>query len=231
MSVFKIEYQFVSQEGGEASFPLEFDAEHMLPLSAPTENPPAWTDLDFQKCVHCPLSADQHKSCPAAVSLIKVIEWCSNMDSFGEIELKVITAERTISAKTTAQRGIMALLGLLLASSGCPETAFLRPMARFHLPLASEIETGYRVVSMYLLAQFFVEKAGKTPDYALDKLRAQYQSLRKVNLGLGARLRKAAPNDSSANAVILLDCFASAMPYIIEDAVIELGDLFAGYTA
>ena len=231
MSVFKIEYQFISQEGGEAKFPLEFDAERMLPINQPSERLPAWTDLGVEKCVHCPLSLDEHKSCPAAVSLVNVIAWCAYMSSFTEIELKVITEERTTISKTTAQRGLMSLLGLLLASSGCPETAFLRPMARFHLPMATEIETSYRVVSMYLLAQFFVGKSGKQPDHLLTELRTHYQSLRKVNQGLGARLRQAAPNDSSANAVILLDCFASAMPYLIEDDLEDLSEIFSGYTA
>jgi hypothetical protein len=34
----------------------------------------------------------------------------------------------------------------------------VKPMARFHLPLASEEETIYRATTMYLLAQYFLRE-------------------------------------------------------------------------
>ena len=34
--------------------------------------------------------------------------------------------------------------GLIMATAGCPWTDRLRPMARFHLPFATEAETVYR---------------------------------------------------------------------------------------
>ena len=45
------------------------------------------------------------------------------------------------------------VLGLIMATAGCPWTDRFRPMARFHLPFASEAETVYRSVCMFLLAR------------------------------------------------------------------------------
>ncbi len=56
-------------------------------------------------------------------------------------------------AETTAQQAMSSVLGLIMATAGCPWTDRLRPMARFHLPFASEAETVYRSVCMFLLAR------------------------------------------------------------------------------
>jgi Domain of unknown function (DUF6901) len=52
--------------------------------------------------------------------------------------------ERSYFKKTTMQKGIVSLLGILLVSSGCPVMAKLRPMVRFHLPFASMLATTFR---------------------------------------------------------------------------------------
>jgi hypothetical protein len=229
MNTWHIEYRFTSASGKTAVFPLDFDAESMQPLNTARPSAPDWTALDAHRCTHCPLHAESAPQCPAALRLADLLDWCSGLDSFEPMELTVITSERAITAKTTAQRAISSLMGLLLATSGCPETAFLRPMARFHLPLASELETVYRAVSMYLLAQFFIERKGVPADFDLEGLRQRYQGLRQVNLGLCKRLRQAASSDSSPNAIVLLDCFAQALPDMIDNALSELEPLFAPY--
>jgi len=43
------------------------------------------------------------------------------------------------------------------------------------------------------------------------------------------RLRSASEKDSAANALVLLDLFAKAVPYAIEDSLEEVRYLFAPY--
>ena len=62
--------------------------------------------------------------------------------------------------ETSAQQAMSSVLGLIMATSGCPWTDRLRPMARFHLPFASEAETLYRSVGMFLLARELVGADG-----------------------------------------------------------------------
>lgn len=75
------------------------------------------------------------------------------------------------------QRGLSSLLGLILATRDCTYTRYFRPMARFHLPLASEEETIYRAASMYLLAQYLRANDGKQVDINLTRSAEIYKLL------------------------------------------------------
>jgi hypothetical protein len=141
----------------------------------------------------------------------------------------VTQPEREIHSKVSAQRAVSSLMGLLIATCGCPDVAWLRPMARFHLPLATEEETIYRATSMYLLAQYFRQRAGSEPDLSLQGLRARYQRLHEINVAMAERLRSAVGKDAPVNAVVLLDLFAKAMPYSVDASVAELEYLFRAY--
>jgi hypothetical protein len=98
--------------------------------------------------------------------------------SYDTIRLDVTTRERFISQDTTAQRGISSLLGLLIATSGCPHTRFLRPMARHHLPFASCEETLYRAASMYALVilDLFAQVLPESVEGDLKKLRGIFSA-------------------------------------------------------
>jgi hypothetical protein len=149
--------------------------------------------------------------------------------SYETIHVDVITKERNISKQTTAQRGLSSLMGLVIASSGCPHTAFFRPMARFHLPLASVTETVYRASSMYLLSQYFLNQNGKSTDPDLKGLERIYDNMREVNIAVAKRLRYATKADSSVNAIVILDAFAMAMPTCIAESLNDLQYLFTSY--
>ncbi len=159
-----------------------------------------------------------------------IVHRFSALLSYEEIMLTVITTEREIRQKTTIQRAISSYMGLVMATCGCPHTIFLRPMARFHLPLASEKETIYRAFSMYALAQFFIGQTNDNIDMQFKGLEQAYKELQQVNLSIGKRLLAASDKDSSINALINLDMYAKAMPYVIEEPLEELQYLFSSYT-
>jgi len=146
-----------------------------------TDPMPEWTRLGFEQCDHCPLSVADEPHCPLAASLVGVIDLSREVLSHDEVEVTVITAERSILNRTTAQRGISAIMGLISATSGRPHTRFLKPMARFHLPFATEEETIYRVASMYLMGQYFRRLHGQEADLDLDGLAECYRNLQSVN--------------------------------------------------
>jgi hypothetical protein len=149
--------------------------------------------------------------------------------SYDAVDVEVITAERTVVKHTTAQRTISSLMGLVTATSGCPHTDYLKPLARFHLPLASEEETIFRASAMYLLAQYFRHKQGLEADLELRGLTQRYRELHEVNLAMAQRLRAATSTDAAANAVVLLDLFAKSLPYAIEESLGEIAYLFKPY--
>lgn len=228
MDELKIQYCFKLDEQTRETIDLCFNAFTMEIVDTRIDFP-EWTRLEFHQCTHCPLDSVTHQNCPTAVNLARVIERFDNVVSHDEIDLEVITSERRVLQHTTAQRGISALLGLLIATSGCPYTNFLKPMARFHLPLASEEETIFRAAGMFLLAQFFLRKARKESDLDFSGLTKIYADLHTLNTKIAERLRYATQTDSSVNAIILLDMFTNMMPYVIEDHLDEIRHLFDSY--
>lgn len=190
---------------------------------------PDWTQLDTERCPDCPLRNSATTHCPMAIALIDLLEYSSSINSFSPLAVSIEMPEREIHSTVTAQRAISSLMGLLIATCACPDVSWLRPMARFHQPLASEEETIFRATSIYLLAQYFRQKSGEEPDYSLAGLSTRYQRLHQINIAMAARLRGAIERDASVNAVILLDLFAKAMPYSVDDSVAELAYLFDAY--
>lgn len=224
-----IRYNFNMKGDRSEVFDILLDPETLEILNQPTDNLPDWTLLEFHQCPHCPFTSSNRKYCPVAVSLVGVIDHFTNVVSHNEIDLTVITNERQVSQKTTAQKGISSLVGLLFATSGCPHTGYLKPMARYHLPLASEDETYYRAIGMYLLAQYFLRKEGREADLELDGLKLIYRNLHKLNTLIAERIRSATRADSSVNAVVLLDMISNLMPFVLDEQLFRIRHLFGSY--
>ena len=221
-----IEYRFRLSDDKTEEFRIELDAAKLNLLAAIPENPPAWTELDFHQCPNCPLQMDSHRYCPLALSIVDIVEHFDHVFSYDRIHLEVITEGRHISQQTSAQQGLSSLMGLLIAVSGCPHTEFFKPMARFHLPLASRDETVYRAVSTYLLAQYFIRREGGEADFQLEGLKKIYDNIQEVNNSVAERLRAASKADSPVNAIVILDTYARAVPFLLEDSLDYIKYLF-----
>lgn len=225
----KVVYTFKLPGEQEEVFVLEYDAKTLKRYPDDSVDYPDWTRLQFHQCPHCPLSTDDTPRCPLAESIAEVVKQFQHIISFDELYLQVESDERVVTQKATAQRALGSFMGVVMAVSGCPHTAYFKPMARFHLPLASEEETIYRSSSMYLLAQYFCAKEGKKADYSLKGLDKIYRDIQVVNTAIVDRLRDASSADSSVNAVIMLDMYARIMPYVIEESLEDVRYLFEPY--
>ncbi len=226
MTQVRIRYRFVLPDGRRESFDLFFDPHDFRLLNPHPPELPFWTALDCKQCENCPLKIDAHPHCPVAVHLVGIIERLEKLVSYDQVRIDVQTAERTVTHETTAQQALSSLLGLIIATSGCPRTEFLRPMARFHLPFASEAETLYRSVTMYALAELIKAGNGAAPDTALEGLKSAYAQLHRVNRGLSRRIGAATGGDPARNAVALLDAYTTLLPNAIEQALADMRPLF-----
>ena len=79
---------------------------------------------------------------------------------------------------------------------------------------------------MYLLAQHFAVKDGRTPDLELKDLGLVYRGVHLVNRGMVQRLRAATREDAVVNAIVLLDVYTSLVPAAIEELLKELRPSF-----
>jgi hypothetical protein len=218
-----IQYRFDLPDGSKKHVALNFTAaDFRLSNEAPAA-PPFWTELKFSQCANCPLSTAEYAHCPAALHMAPAVESLKALVSFDVVGVTVTQAERTVHAETTAQQAMSSVLGLIMATSGCPWTDRLRPMARFHLPFASEAETVYRSVCMFLLAR---ELVGAGEAHGFAQLTDLYENLHVVNRDMSRRLGAATRTDPARNAMALLDSYTTLLPAALESSLQELKPLF-----
>ena len=195
---------------------------------------PEWTKLKNQQCCNCPLTEAQNEYCPIAFNIVEPIEFFSNSISSQKVDLIVETDQRTYSKNCDLKSAISSLIGIYMVTSGCPIMNKLRPMVKFHLPFASVEETMYRTSTMYLLAQYFLSKKGKTADWKMKDLSDIYEDINIVNFGFLQRLKQIKVENASLNAIIGLDYFgqniSSSLKAEKTKAIMqEIEDLFTSY--
>jgi len=223
-------YTFKFASGAEQHFGIELDPATLRAVQQSPDPKPEWAKLKFNQCENCPLS-DDVEYCPVALNLASVVETFQSYSSFEPVHVSVVTKERTYSKDTTLQKSLSSIIGVYMVTSDCPIMDKLRPMAQFHLPFATTLETFYRSVTMYLTAQFFLMRQGKQPDWDLKKLVELYKAISTVNKGMAERLRQASEKDANVNAVVILHSFGDGVPYFVEGGLSEIEHLFTVYTS
>jgi hypothetical protein len=229
MEPLTITYRFVFPDGNQAIFEVRIDPVTLEAVAEANAELPDWTRLEFSQCPHCPLTPESHPHCPLAASLSQVVARFESILSYEDLTVEAITEERTVSKCVSAQQGLSALMGLIMPTSGCPYTSFFKPMARFHLPMASGQETVYRAASMYLLSQYFAAQEGQQVDLGMQGLVQIYEDIQTLNRAMAERIRRAVSQDAAVNAIVVLDFFAQSLPLAIEDHLAALRPLFKAY--
>ncbi|ATG90842.1 DUF6901 family protein [Methylomonas koyamae] len=227
--VLRFVYRLKADDYECAEFPIEIHKPTMTLIPAAQEPYPFWTELAYHQCHNCPLQAAQTPHCPVAVNLAPLLELCGHLVSHKPMSVEVVTDRRTVSCESTAQHIASSILGLIMATSPCPHTEYLKPMARFHLPLADQDETIYRVTATFLLAQYFRRRDGLPYSLELEELLKIYQNLQIINLHLTQRLKAGISEDAAVNGVILLDLLSKTVSWSIEDGLEEISYLFDSY--
>ena len=218
-------YKFRFPTGLEKNFEVVLNASTLELMTNRDALKPEWTKLKYHQCANCPLG-DAVAHCPVAVNLSTLVETFKDAISFQDIHVRVMTERRDFEAKTTLQEGLSSIIGIYMVTSNCPVMDRLRPNVRFHLPFASEEETIYRAISMYLTAQYFRMRNGEEPDWELKKLAEVYRGVSEVNKGMSERLAAASTKDANVNAVIHLSTSSQTLDNFLDHCVKEIEYLF-----
>jgi len=214
-----ITYEFVIDNGPRHKFEVDLDR---VPVSASGSTHADWTQLTFSQCSNCPLSTMKHTHCPVAIDLEGIVMRFRSLLSFQEATVEVHTAERSYSKRCDIQTGLRSLLGLVMATSGCPILGRFRSLAYYHLPFASMEETLFRTVSSYMLRQYFVRKTGGVADLELRGLAEFYDEVRKVSRAFMGRIDAASEQDANMNAIGSLILIGMAVSNSLEEQLEEL---------
>jgi hypothetical protein len=223
-------YKFKFLNGEEKEFTVNLDSITLDLIHTLKDSYPEWVELRFFKCPHCPLDSSKHKYCPVAISLFNLVSYFGKFISYEEVDLSIETLERKYIRHSSLQKGLSSLFAICMVTSGCPVMAKLRPMARFHLPFATEEETKYRALSMYLLAQYFIKRRDKKPDWEMKNLIKVFKDIRIVYKYMSKRLLASKIEDASINALVVLDNFADSINFSLTQGVLdEIEVLFNAY--
>ncbi|PXA03169.1 hypothetical protein DDZ13_13170 [Coraliomargarita sinensis] len=194
-----VRYSFKLAKAREVVFdvatePHELDQSHDFP---------EWARLGFEQCACCPLKEKDCAYCPAAKQINEVMESFADHDSTESVKVTVKTAERTYYEECDLQVGINSMLGLMMATSGCPVLKPLGAMASFHIPFCTTRETLHRTVGSYLIQQYFKQLKGDVPDWEMKELKELYDLLEGLNRDFSKRIQKSSCSDAVSNAVVM----------------------------
>jgi len=211
-----IQYRLLIPGTEELSLQVDTEREYEQPPSAPD-----WAQLGFQKCPNCPLSAKEHRFCPAAVDIQPLMDACGGLLSFIEVTATVELGERRMyTAQCDLQTALSSMLGLMMATSGCPILSRLRGMARQHLPFQTLQDSHVRIVGAWLVGRI-LENDYRGAD-SLAGLQELVQAIGLVNRAFMNRLQAAVSKDANLNALATLAASAMNVEFSLEDASADL---------
>ncbi|MDX1755618.1 MAG: hypothetical protein R3175_06115 [Marinobacter sp.] len=218
----KVGYHFKLQDGRKIDFKVTDQ-----PVEA-TGTLPAWTRLEHCQCSNCPLKTSESPHCPAAVAMLPVVEAFQAEDAYQQVEVSVEDDRRGYIKQTTLEEALRSLLGLKMATSGCPVLSELKSMAVHHLPFASSDEFIMRSVSHYLLQQYFAKRHDLEPDWELKGLVERNQRLQLVNQALWQRIHAVCQGDSNLKALLNFFSMASSVSVSLESQLRKLESRITG---
>lgn len=209
-------YTFAFDDGTKRVFTMALDRDTLQMAVPARKSYPEWTALSFKQCANCPLNEQQHPRCPIAQNLVEVVAFLGDRFSYEEVEVTVEGHGRKYVKRTALQHAAASLIGIFTVSSGCPILSRLRPMVATHLPFMTPEESTYRMISMYLMAQFFRQRHGKSADWELHDLLAFLQEAHETNAAFCRRLAATGVKDASLNALAGLNALGEMTSLSIE---------------
>lgn len=220
-------YEFVLAAGETKVFVLRLEYPSLRMEQPPQGESPSWTRLSCEKCPGCPLTGGEEARCPVAVNLAPILDQVHDLFSTDMADITITCDDREYFKRTQVQYGVRSMIGMCMATSGCPILDKLRPMAYIHLPFPNMEETLFRSLMMYLTAQYFRMGEGQEPDWNLESLSALYREISRVNLAFSKRLQHAGVDDAILNAISNLDTHGNYTAMAIgQDYLNDLKEMF-----
>ena len=222
----KVKYEIRFAEGAPREYIVDTDRTDEDDNAAKKPPRADWTRLDYCQCSNCPLSKEKMSHCPAAVDLQNLVADFRNQAAFQKVDVIVSTHERSYSKRTSLEEGLRSLMGLIMATSECPILGELRPMAIHHMPFATNDELILRSVSIYLVQQYFSQRAGVKADWELKGLVERNRKLQLVNQALWQRIHSACEQDANLKALLSFFSLASSVTFSLEAQLQKLRQSF-----
>ncbi|MBU1085928.1 MAG: hypothetical protein KKD05_00235 [Candidatus Omnitrophica bacterium] len=219
--VIDINYEFKFEDGKAKTFNVQLDDQSLCLVNAQNIlEKQDWALMANFRCENCSLDTDEHKYCPLALILHSLLVSFKSIVSCDRVDLKIVTSRRTYFKNDSVQAALSSLMGIYMVTSGCPVFDKLKPMVRYHLPFASHEETAYRIISMYLFAQFFRKKWGEEPDWDFKKLLELFEDIKTTNRNVAFKFNKLVEKDALLNAVVRLNANVDFISLCFDETIL-----------
>lgn len=217
-----ITYRFTFGDGSSLEHRIEMDPATLSMLPGGDSAIPAWAER-----FRCSRPRCDSGRCLLCAGIACLVERFRDKVSYETCSITVFTRERRYAKETDMQSGLFSILGLCMATSDCPYLAFLKPMARFHMPFSTMEETAFRAAGSFLLRLHF-EGRGIAPGEDFHELVEAYKEVSRVNREVVGHIRQQFERDSeaNANAIIMLDVLAQNFSLFLEENLAALRPLF-----
>ncbi len=225
MTAITYNYCFDFPDNKKKRFLIELSAESFEYKSAGT-TPPDWALLGVSRCKCCKLDLATENYCPIAANIAELVIAFKDTASYKSCLVSCLSSARTCSKDTTVQEGLASIMGIIMATSGCPSMSILKPMACFHLPFATVEESMFRSASAYLLRQYFSHKQGESSDFFMHRIQEHYSEVEQVNEGILKRINMTSELDADKNAIITLNSLAQILVMEVDENMESLKKLF-----
>lgn len=225
-SILFLSYEFEFEKRLTKRYRILLNSKDLTYINDKTNNP-EWTKLEYFMCQHCPLDITKNVYCPLAISIKDIINFFSDAYSYEQVKITVEYKGRKIIKETSLQDGVGSISGVIMASSGCPILAPLKPLIRYHLPFSTIEETEYRVMSSYLFTQYLKSKLGNEPDWEMKGLKKLYNDIIILNKNVATKIADLEEHDSSINGLVVLNNFAESINFALNDEdIIDFEEIF-----
>src|SRR4030042_3465127 len=200
-------YDIKFSNGLQKIFVINLDSETLELVTDHKLAVPEWTKLSVTSCPKCNLDLSRYDYCPVAANLAELVDSFKEYYSFEEVDVIVETTERNYFKHSTLQKVVSSLMGIYMVTSGCPVLDKMRLLVRTHLPFPTPEESAFRLTSLYLFAQYVLEKNGQEVNWDLRGLLEFYKDVEAVNKNFCMRLNTVQfeDKDVSVNAVNILN--------------------------
>ena len=177
-----------------------------------------------ENCLACDR---HHQGCKAERAIGPVVDSFDDLHSTDEVSAEVETEGRIVALKSPAPRVLASLMGLLMASSGCPRLIPFRAMALFHQPFATAEENVVRAAGFWLMRS---SSQGTLVDNPYEALQEAWEMLENVNRHVSEKLLARCSTDVSSNGVAYLDVLAKIGTLGLESVLEVLHPAFSART-
>lgn len=220
-----INYCFDFPDSSKKRFLIKLDQD-TFEYKPSSSTPPDWALLGIGRCKCCQLDLATNNYCPIAANIADLVISFKDTASHKSCLVSCISTARTCSKDTTVQDGLASIMGIIMATSGCPSMSILKPMAFYHLPFATVEESMYRSVSAYLLRQYFSHKNGESCDFFMHQIQEYYSAVQMVNEGILKRINLTSEMDADKNAIVTLNALAQILVMEVDEDLESLKRLF-----